>query len=117
MDHVNQIIRPKAPVGLRPEILLVPGRATQKRMAVFLGDQSEFTPLRSEETVDMGGMHAGIERQFLHRRGLADHVECQSLVLLSCSDGLDKRPGGEFAVVQCALTAALEARAERIRDA
>ena len=77
VDLMDDIVRPERPVGRRPHVMLVPGRAFEARAAVGELDQAEPAALRNEEAVQVRRLDVAEWVEFLHGWRVVRHIELQ----------------------------------------
>src|SRR5262245_43291295 len=82
VDAVDDRVRPKGPVGRRPHVVAVPGRALEARATAWQWRQPELAPLGGEEPLEVGRVHVLVRRSEEHTSELQSlrHLVCRLLL-------------------------------------
>src|SRR4051812_25337164 len=116
VDFVDDVIGPKAPVGLGIEVVDVPGGAFEMGFAGSGASEFELTGVRDEKAVEMRRIDL-VRAEFAHGRRVGNHRKVEKFRLLPDIDRFNEGTGGKETVPNRAATGSADFSADRISNA
>ena len=114
---MNEVVGPLLPVMRGPEVVVIPRGAVEAGTPVWEALKAEFALRGPEVAVEVRRVDVVVKGPFLHRGGHFGDTELQSAGFIPNRNRLDEWARGKDAVPYGADTAAVNLRANGIREA
>src|SRR5262249_43479308 len=98
VNGMDDVVRPKLPIGRGPEVVMIPGRSFEQGTSAIQWHQPELAGAGFEIAVEVSRVDVTIWCPFLHRFWIPGDRKFEETWLVPYLDRFDKRPGRKHAM-------------------